>query len=387
MQNFYFFFAVAAKSMCFLLVLFVASFIVAEFKNWAISFISGRKYIPGIKAAVVSAVKPLFQPVVPADITLSNFSYLTAVFSIVPAILLFAIIPFGPTVLNLSDLHPGLASFPLQTVADIENGIVFLFVALQFLLFSPLLTETRLPVKNIDYYSKAAILKPVFGAFALVLLIMTLVISTQTFNLSGFVTHQTQHPWLAFQQPLTFFLFVLILFCFDNNFFFGNKNGFIRSFQKKTAANDSAAKNIIKLARNIRLLGCASLVTLFFWGGWRPPFAALSLWELVTTTSLYQFLAPPFWFFFKTLLFIYCFIWLKINYPVNNELSFVLIWRLILPLTVVNLFFNSIFSLIYAGPHVIFILQVILLVALFLGGRSKTKHANQSVTLKKRSHR
>jgi NADH-quinone oxidoreductase subunit H len=100
------------------------------------------------------------------------------------------------------------------------------------------------------------------------------------------------------------------------------------------------------LAEYANIILISALTAIMFLGGWLSPFEGLGFAQgtwLAETSML--------WFFAKTALFIFCFLWFRATFPrYRYDQIMRLGWKVFIPVTIVWLFVEAVMVVAEIGP-------------------------------------
>src|SRR5213079_99515 len=225
------------------------------------------------------------------------------VISMVPALIVYAVIPFGPVVhmfgrdvsLYITDVNVGLLY--IVSVASVGvYGIILAGYASNSKF--PLLASLRASAQLISY------------EVAVTLTLVSLIMTAGTLSMVGIVNAQfNSHYWFIFLQPVAFVLFFIGGLAETNRAPFDMSEaeqeltgGFHTEYSGMRFA-------LFFLAEYANMIVVSSVATTLFLGGWLQPFpnvAALSFLGIVPSWI---------WFLSKTFVFLYVFLWVRATLP------------------------------------------------------------------------
>jgi NADH-quinone oxidoreductase subunit H len=277
----------------------------------------------GLLQPIADGLKFLFkEDVVP--IGANRFLYIAApVLSLVPALLSFSVIPFGP-VLQITDLRIGLL-FILAITSLGVYGVVLGGWASNSKY--PLMGAMRSSAQMISY------------ELSLTLSIVGVLMVSNTLSLADLITSQ-QGTWLGFipkwnifLQPVAFFIYVISAIAETNRLPFDlaeSEQELVAGFHTEYSSIKFA---MYMLAEYANMVTVSALATIMFLGGWSGPvFGPLAL----------QMILPIAWFILKISIFIFAYVLLRSTVPrfrYDQLMKFG--WKVLLPLALANILVTS----------------------------------------------
>src|SRR5438045_2280700 len=294
---------------------------------WAQSRLGPMRVGPyGILQPVADAVKLMLKE----DITptkADRWVFTAApVISMVPALIVYAVIPFGPVVhvfgrdvsLYITDVNVGL----LYIVSVASVGVYGIILAgYSSNSKYPLLASLRASAQLISY------------EVAVTRTLVSVILMAGTISMVRIVNAQYyQHVWYVFVQPVAFVLVLIGGLAETNRAPFDlpeAEQELTGGFHTEYSGMRFA---LFFLAEYANMIVVSSVVTTLFLGGWLPPFP---------NTAIFHFLyAVPswIWFFAKSFMFLYLFIWIRATLPrYRYDQLMRLGWKVLIPLAIVNL--------------------------------------------------
>lgn len=279
---------------------------------------------------VLQPVADAFKLLVKEDITparADKWIYTAApIIAMVPALIIFAVIPFGPETnifgrpvpLYVTDINVGL----LYVVSIASVGVYGIILAgYSSNSKYPLLAGLRASAQLISY------------EVAVTMTLVSMILMAGTLSMVGIVhAQQNAGLWYAFVQPVAFFIFLTGSLAETNRAPFDLPEaeqeltgGFHTEYSGMRFALFYLAEYM-----NMIIVSCVA-VTLFF-GGWLRPFPNVqALWVL-------DFIPGWIWFVLKTFGFIYLFMWIRATLPrYRYDQLMRLGWKILIPLAIANL--------------------------------------------------
>src|SRR3954449_2824960 len=294
---------------------------------WAQSRLGPMRVGPyGVLQPVADAVKLMIKE----DITptrADRWVFTAApIISMVPALIVFAVIPFGPVIslfgrkvsLYITDINVGLLY--IVSVASVGvYGIILAGYASNSKY--PLLASLRASAQLISY------------EVAVTLTLVSVILVAGTLSMVGIVDAQyNAHLWFVFAQPVAFVLVLIGGLAETNRAPFDlpeAEQELTGGFHTEYSGMRFA---LFFLAEYANMIVVSSVVTTLFFGGWLRPFpnvAALHFLDLVPSWA---------WFLIKSFLFLYFFIWIRATLPrYRYDQLMRLGWKVLIPLAILNL--------------------------------------------------
>ncbi|MCY3505588.1 MAG: NADH-quinone oxidoreductase subunit NuoH [Chloroflexi bacterium] len=290
----------------------------------------------GLLQPVADALKLLQKEALTPTAADKTLMWAAPVFFVAPAVLLFAVIPFGPR----------------MVFADVPAGLIF-FIAVSGL---PVLAAFIAGWSSNNKYSLYGAMRIVAMSVSyevpLVLMLLCVVVFTNTMSLPGIVWFQKDVDlWLIFMQPLAFVVYFIAVSAELNR-----TPTDIAEAESEIVAGYLTEYSGMKWGLFYGMdigyaLAASAFAATIFLGGW-------SMW------GLEQWVPPWVIFIAKTHLFYMVFIWTRGTLPrlrIDQLMGFA--WKFLLPLAVVNLFLVSLERLWWSesdlGGGIVFVIAAI----------------------------
>ena len=288
---------------------------------WAQSRLGPMRVGPyGILQAIVDPIKLILkEDITPARADKYVFT-LAPIMSLVPALVVFAVVPFGPDPLYhyVSDINVGLL-FIISVTSIGVYGIILGGWASNSKY--PLLASLRASAQLISY------------EIAVTMTLVSVILTTGTLSLVGIVEAQQEAGlWFAFVQPVALMLIFIGGLAETNRAPFDLPEAETELTGGFHTEYSGMRFSLFFLAEYANMIVISAIVVIMFFGGWLAPFpnvAALSFLGLV----------PPWiWFIGKIFLFLYVFIWIRATLPrYRYDQLMGLGWKVLIPLAIGNL--------------------------------------------------
>src|SRR5216117_2859784 len=248
------------------------------------------------------------------------------IISMVPALIVYAVIPFGPEVslfgrrvtLFITDVNVGLLY--IVSVASVGvYGIILAGYASNSKY--PLLASLRASAQLISY------------EVAVTLTLVSVILMAGTLSMVGIVNAQyNSRLWYAFIQPVAFVLVLIGGLAETNRAPFDlpeAEQELTGGFHTEYSGMRFA---LFFLAEYANMIVVSSVVTTLFLGGWLPFFPN------VPWLHFFYHVPSWVWFLFKSFCFLYLFIWIRATLPrYRYDQLMRLGWKVLIPLAIANL--------------------------------------------------
>lgn len=292
---------------------------------WAQSRLGPMRVGPyGILQAIVDPIKLILkEDITPAKADKWVFT-IAPIMSLAPALIVFAVIPFGPE--------------ELFYVADINVGLLFIISVTSIGVYGiilggwasnskyPLLASLRASAQLISY------------EIAVTMTLVSVILTSGTLSLIGIVEAQyEQGVWFAFIQPVALVLVFIGGLAETNRVPFDlpeAETELTGGFHTEYSGMRFA---LFFLAEYANIIVISAVTVIMFLGGWMRPFpniAALSFLDLIPAWI---------WFVSKIFLFLYVFIWIRATLPrYRYDQLMALGWKVLIPIAIANLVITGI---------------------------------------------
>jgi NADH-quinone oxidoreductase subunit H len=281
-------------------------------------------------SGVLQPVADVLKLLLKEDITPSRadkWVYTAApIISVVPALIVFAVIPFGPSTelfgrpvpLYITDVNVGLLY--LVSVASIGvYGIILAGYASNSKY--PLLSGLRASAQLISY------------EVAVTMTLVSMILMAGTLSMVGIVEAQGHAGfWYAFVQPLALLIFFVGGLAETNRAPFDMPEAeqeLVGGFHTEYSGMRFA---LFYLAEYINMIVVCTVVTTLFFGGWLRPFPN------VAALRVLDYIPGWIWFLLKTFVVFYVFMWIRATLPrYRYDQLMRLGWKVLIPLAIANL--------------------------------------------------
>lgn len=282
----------------------------------------------GLLQPLADGIKLIFkEDIVPDNVERIPFA-LAPVISFVPAILIFAVIPFS----NEFDLFGLLPSATKGVLSDLPIGILFVFAIASVGVYGIVLAGW-------SSGSKYSLLGGIRSSAQMIsyevgygLSIVGIIIVANTFSLTQLVHNQSGSifDWYIFKQPLGFLLYITCAIAETNRAPFDLPEAESELVAGYHTEYSSMRFSMFFIGEYANMLAVSAIAVTLFFGGWSGPI-----------------LPPIVWFFLKILFFMFVYIWLRATFPrfrYDQLMNFG--WKVIFPLALFNTMITAAFVML-----------------------------------------
>jgi NADH-quinone oxidoreductase subunit H len=306
---------------------------------WAQSRLGPMRVGPyGILQPIADAVKLMLKEDI-TPVRADKWVFTAApIISMVPALVVYAVIPFGPEVslfgrkvtLFITDINVGL----LYVVSVASVGVYGIILA-GYASNSkyPLLASLRASAQLISY------------EVAVTLTLVSVIMMAGTLSMVGIVRAQEAgHVWFAFVQPVAFVIFFIGGLAETNRAPFDlpeAEQELTGGFHTEYSGMRFA---LFFLAEYANMIVVSSVATTLFLGGWLRPFPNIAMLGFLDIVPSWM------WFLIKSFVFLYIFIWVRATLPrYRYDQLMRLGWKVLIPLAIANLVVTGILKVLWLG--------------------------------------
>jgi len=296
---------------------------------WAQSRLGPMRVGPyGVLQAIADPIKLILkEDITPARCDRMMFT-LAPILSLVPALVVFSVVPFGGDALfYITDINVGLL-FVISVTSIGVYGIILAGWASNSKY--PLLAGLRASAQLISY------------EIAVTMTLVSVILTAGTLSMVGIVESQQEAGlWYGFVQPVAFVLVLIGGLAETNRAPFDMPEaeqeltgGFHTEYSGMRFA-------LFFLAEYANMIVISAVVTVLFWGGWLRPFPS------VDALVFLDFIPGWTWFFAKMFVFLYLFIWIRATLPRYRYDQLMRIgWKVLIPIAIVNIVVTGIVKVV-----------------------------------------
>lgn len=256
---------------------------------------------------------------------------------LIPAFLLFAVIPFGDTI-TIAGKQIDLR------IADLDFGLLYIFAIASLGVYGIVLGAWASNNKYALFGGLRASAQMISYELTLGLSVVGVVLTTGSLRLPEIVSQQHEMwfgfipGWNLFFHPLAFILFIIATFAETNRLPFDLAEAEQELVAGYHTEYSGMKFSLFLLAEYINLVTASALIVTLFFGGWHLPWI-----EYIPMPDWLLQILQVFSFILKTIFFIVTFIWVRWTIPrfKYNQLM-ALGWKVFLPLAILNVLVTGI---------------------------------------------
>ena len=287
---------------------------------WAQSRLGPMRVGPyGVLQAIADPIKLILkEDITPARADRMLFT-LAPILSLVPALVVFSVVPFGGDELfYITDINVGLL-FVISVTSIGVYGIILAGWASNSKY--PLLASLRASAQLISY------------EIAVTMTLVSVILTAGTLSMVGIVeAQQASGLWFAFVQPVAFVLVFIGGLAETNRAPFDlpeAEQELTGGFHTEYSGMRFA---LFFLAEYANIIVISAVVAILFWGGWLRPFPN------VEALAFLDLIPGWIWFFGKMFVFLYIFIWIRATLPrYRYDQLMRLGWKVLIPIAIGNI--------------------------------------------------
>ena len=294
---------------------------------WAQSRLGPMRVGPyGILQPVADAVKLMIKEDI-TPVRADKWVFTAApIISMVPALIVYAVIPFGPEV-SLFGRHVTLY------VTDVNIGLLYIVSVASIGVYGLILAGYASNSKYPLLASLRASAQLISYEVAVTLTLVSVIMMAGSLSMVSIVRAQEgQHVWFAFVQPLAFVIFFIGGLAETNRAPFDlpeAEQELTGGFHTEYSGMRFA---LFFLAEYANMIVVSSVATTLFMGGWLRPFPNVAF------LSFLDFVPVWMWFLLKSFAFLYVFIWIRATLPrYRYDQLMRLGWKVLIPLAIANI--------------------------------------------------
>ncbi len=272
----------------------------------------------GLLQPIADGLKLIFkEDIIPAKADKIVF-VLAPVIATVPALITFAVIPFGDKINILG------YSFDM-VITDVNIGILYILAVTSMGVYGIVLAGWSSNNKYSLLGGLRSAAQMISYELSLGLALIGVLMVTQSLSLVDIVNAQSKY-WFVLIQPLGFLIYAISAIAEVNRCPFDlpeAETELVAGFHTEYSSMKFA---LFFMAEYANIITVSAIAVTFFFGGWRGPF-----------------LPPIVWFLIKLFLCIFFFIWLRSTYPrLRYDQLMKFGWKILLPVALVNILITGV---------------------------------------------
>ena len=277
---------------------------------------------------------------------------LAPIMTLVPAFVVFAVVPFGPPDMLEGPLRSALSLFldPAAVesvvksaiasggfVTDINIGVLFILslssVGILGIILGGWASNSKYPLLGALRSSAQMISYEVALGFSIIGVLLV----AGSLSLVEIVQNQEESQiWYVFVQPVAFVLFVICGMAETNRLPFDLPEAETELVGGFHTEYSGFRFSLFFLAEYANMITVSAVGVTLFWGGWLRPFPN------VEWLSFLDFIPPVLWFLLKVFVLLYLFIWVRGTIPrYRFDQLMHYGWKVFLPLALANVLVSA----------------------------------------------
>jgi NADH-quinone oxidoreductase subunit H len=291
----------------------------------------GRRILGGWLQPLADGVKLIFkEELVPAGADRAIFILAPAI-TLLPVLVLFAVIPFGPTNANLFGLPVSLTLVPHLNV-----GVLYILAITSISVYGVTLAGWSSNNKYALLGGIRAAAQMVSYELALGLSVVGVVLVAGTLDMDAIVDAQ-RNVWFVFLQPLGAIVFMMATYAESNRTPFDlleAEQELVAGFNTEYSGMKFA---LFYMAEYLKLIAVSGLLVTFYFGGYREPFppAVVQAFPFLGVDNIPWL--GPLYFLGKIIVLLVVAVWVRATLPrFRYDQLMAFGWKLMLPLALGN---------------------------------------------------
>ena len=285
----------------------------------------------GLLQPIADGIKFLMKEDIIPDGVNKPIYLLAPVIMLIPALMTFAVIPFG------SDITLFGRQIPLQ-VADVNVGILYVLALTSIGVYGIVLAGWSSNSKYSLLGGLRSAAQLISYELAMGLAVVSIILLSGSLKLNDIVADQQGYlfSWNVFKQPVAFIIFLIAVYAETNRLPFD-----LSEAEQELVGGYHTEYSSIKfamffMAEYANMITAAALTVTLFFGGWDVPLineTSLGIWG--TVLSVLSFIL-------KMGFFLFLFIWVRWTFPRFRYDQLMKIgWKVMLPIALLNIFVTA----------------------------------------------
>ncbi|MCK5903926.1 MAG: NADH-quinone oxidoreductase subunit NuoH [Gammaproteobacteria bacterium] len=285
----------------------------------------------GLLQPIADGIKFLMKEDIIPDGVNKPIYLLAPVIMLIPALMTFAVIPFG------SDITLFGRQIPLQ-VADVNVGILYVLALTSIGVYGIVLAGWSSNSKYSLLGGLRSAAQLISYELAMGLAVVSIILLSGSLKLNDIVADQQGYlfSWNVFKQPMAFIIFLIAVYAETNRLPFDLSEAEQELVGGYHTEYSSIKFSMFFMAEYANMITAAALTVTLFFGGWDVPLineTSLGIWG--TVLSVLSFIL-------KMGFFLFLFIWVRWTFPRFRYDQLMKIgWKVMLPIALLNIFVTA----------------------------------------------
>ena len=285
----------------------------------------------GLLQPIADGIKFLMKEDIIPDGVNKPIYLLAPVIMLIPALMTFAVIPFG------SDITLFGRQIPLQ-VADVNVGILYVLALTSIGVYGIVLAGWSSNSKYSLLGGLRSAAQLISYELAMGLAVVSIILLSGSLKLNDIVADQQGYlfSWNVFKQPVAFIIFLIAVYAETNRLPFDLSEAEQELVGGYHTEYSSIKFSMFFMAEYANMITAAALTVTLFFGGWDVPLineTSLGIWG--TVLSVLSFIL-------KMGFFLFLFIWVRWTFPRFRYDQLMKIgWKVMLPIALLNIFVTA----------------------------------------------
>jgi NADH-quinone oxidoreductase subunit H len=262
----------------------------------------------GLLQPLADGVKLIFkEEVVPASADKWTF-ILAPMLAMIPALVVFAVIPLGGTI------HLGDIAIPLTIAPDLNVGLLYILAITSISVYGIVLAGWASNSKYSMLGGLRSTAQMISYELAMGLSLVALVVVTGTLNTNAIVEQQKQ-VWFIFLQPIGAIIFMLTALAEVNRAPFDIPEAEQELVSGYNTEYSGMKFALFYMAEYIKMIVIAALAVTFFFGGYREPLPLFVTQAMPFLSVDNSPLLGPVYLMLKIILLLIAMVWIRATLP------------------------------------------------------------------------
>ena len=285
----------------------------------------------GLLQPIADGIKFLMKEDIIPDGVNKPIYLLAPVIMLIPALMTFAVIPFGSTI-TLFD-----RDIILQ-VADVNIGILYILALTSIGVYGIVLAGWASNSKYTLIGGLRSSAQLISYELALGLSVVSIILMSGSLRLNDIVADQQGYflSWYVFKQPLAFLIFLIATYAETNRLPFDLAEAEQELVGGYHTEYSSMKFAMFFMSEYANMITAAALTVTLFFGGWDVALLdekSLGIWGAMLSVAS---------FILKMAFFLFLFIWIRWTFPrFRYDQLMKLGWKVLLPLSLINIFITG----------------------------------------------